>query len=189
MHDVAQTLNVESDYLIGRADGRCIAEHLRNTLSQAAGHGVVNLAFDQVELMDGSFADEVFGAIAAERSQGKFAGAPMILQGLNPSSCDNLNQSLLSRPVREPGLRNCVIPVLSGRDNVQLCGKSEDHVQQTFGLLNRVGELTAKTLADMLGLTISAASTRLKVLFDLGLAVRHEVRDANGKQYTYQRLT
>jgi len=40
----------------------------------------------------------------------------------------------------------------------------------------------------MLGLSIPAASTRLKVLYDLGLALRIEVRDSSGKQYNYQRL-
>lgn len=187
VQDLAHTIDMEADYLIGRSEGSRFAKFLREQIKLASADSVISLDFGDVDLMDGSFADEVFAAIATERGRGGFAGAPMVLCRLNPTSRDNLEQALLSRPVRELGLRNCVIPLLSSTGELQLCGKSEEHVRQTFDILVTYGELTTKTVADLLDLTVSAAGTRLKVVFDLGLALRIETRDSMGKQYIYRK--
>jgi DNA-binding transcriptional ArsR family regulator len=146
------------------------------------------LDFVDIKLMDGSFADEVFGTIAAARGRRQLSVAPLVLLSLNPTSQENLEQALLSRPIREDGLRNCVVPVQSDDGEIVLVGKSEEHVQQTLSLLNAGGELTTREIAKKLNLGTAAASTRLKVLYDLGLAVRLEVRDDQGKQFVYQSI-
>ena len=115
----------------------------------------------------------------------------VILVGANETCVENIKMALETRIDREPPdrerLRNCVLPLLSGTD-VTLIGKFEDHVLQSFELLSQRKTLTARDLADTLGLNLNAASTRLKTLADLGLARRSEMRDSQGKQYVYQTL-
>lgn len=188
VQELASSIGMETDFLIGRRDGERFAGLLVDRLHVMSAEETLLLDFDGVDLMDGSFADEVFAALATKRSQGELGGGPVVLSRLNMTSLDNLEQALLSRPVREQGLRNCVVPTLSTNNELELCGKSEDHVRQTFILLNRHGELTTKMVADLLDLTIPAASTRLKALFDLGLALRTETRDSTGKQFVYRKL-
>jgi predicted transcriptional regulator len=94
--------------------------------------------------------------------------------------------ALQSRPTREQGLRNCAL-ILDDNDSVELIGKVEPHVRETFELLRERRTLTARDVAERWELDINAASTRLKALFDLGLALRTDVRDAHGKQYRYMR--
>ena len=138
------------------------------------------------DLLDVSFSDEVFATLAAARGRSELVIVPYVLRSLNPVSLDNLEQALISRSVREAGLRNCLVAVVDDDGKrMQLLGKSEDHVKQTFDLLNSCGKLTTKVVADKFSLGTTAASTRLKVLFDLGLAVRNEVRDEQGKQFIY----
>ncbi|MBZ0280761.1 MAG: DUF4325 domain-containing protein [Anaerolineae bacterium] len=180
-------LNLEGDFLVGRLDGKLFATNLQTILEEYSRNGIVIIDFAGVELMDGSFSDEVFGMLAAARGRNQVELPAYVLRSLNSVSLDNLEQALLSRPVREPGLRNCVVVVLF-ENKLSLVGKIEDHVKQTFELLNECGELNTKVVSEKLELSIGAASTRLKVLFDLGLAVRNEIRDEQGKQFVYFRL-
>jgi hypothetical protein len=109
-----------------------------------------------------------------------------VLRSLSRTSLRNLELALLSRPPREPGLHNCVLPVVTEEGEVDLIGRCEEHVRQTFGLLRARLRLTARSLADELGLDVAAASTRLKLLFNLGLVRRMEMRDEHGRLYVYE---
>ena len=185
---ITQAISADADFLVSRLTGQAFTAKLEDELRTIPAGTVVLIDFSDVELMDGSFADEVFGTIASARGRRQSSVAPFILCSLNSTSLDNLTQALLSRPAREDGLRNCVVPVRGKNSDTVLIGKFEDHVQQTFGLLNTSGELTTRDVADKLDLGTTAASTRLKVLYDLGLAVRLEIRDDQGKQFVYHGL-
>jgi hypothetical protein len=182
-------INLDADYLVSRQDGALFAKHLIEVLGCLPSTTVTMLDFAEVELMDGSFADEAFGTIAASRSRKDLQLPSFGLYQLNSESRDNLKHALLSRPVREKGIRNCVIALFSQNDMVELCGKCEDHVRQTFELLNKHAQLNTSAMCDLLELGTTAASTRLKVLHNLGLAVRIEVRDVQGKQFLYYTIT
>lgn len=187
--EIISEIAIDSDFMVGRLDGKNVREHLLATLSTIPRNHVVVIAFNGVELMDASFSDEVFATLAAARGRSELAVAPYVLRSLNPVSLDNLEQALISRSAREAGLRNCLVVVADDEsEKFRLLGKSEDHVKQTFDLLTKCGELTTKVVADKFSLGTTAASTRLKVLFDLGLAVRNEVRDEQGKQFIYFNL-
>ncbi|MCL4733117.1 hypothetical protein KJZ71_04955 [Patescibacteria group bacterium] len=186
---ITQTIGMEDDFLVSRLTGKNFAAKLQEILQNFPEEVVALLDFSAVDLMDGSFADEVFGTIAAARGRRQLFIAPFILVSLNAMSLDNLEQALLSRPVREESLRNCVVPVKSEDGEISLVGKFEEHVQQTFTLLNSSGELTTREVAKELDLGTAAASTRLKALYDLGLALRLEVRDDQGKSFVYRSIS
>ena len=181
---IATEAGIDGEQLVTRPLGKRFLPYLQQTLSES-GQDCLVLNFAGVHMMDGSFADEVFAALAAARSRRAAPSRCLILRQLDLTSYDNLVLAVTSRPVRERGLRNCVIPVVNGEGGVELLGKAEDHVRETFETLRQRRQLTARELADIQGLDVGAASTRLKVLFDLGLACRHEERDERGRLYVY----
>lgn len=177
--------------LATRVVGKRFFEHLQLLLENLCSETLVKLSFVGVEVIDASFADEVFGTLAAQRARKESNIHPVILTGLNQTCVENLQMALETRIEREPEtlerLRNCVLPLLDGED-LKLIGQFEDHVSASFSLLSTHHSLTARDLADALQLNVNAASTRLKTLTDLGLAFRTEVRDSVGKQYIYRSL-
>jgi hypothetical protein len=177
--------------LATRIVGKRFLEHLQNYLQKQVIDTVVQLSFSGIEVMDASFSDEVFGTLAALRARRESHECPLVLTELNQTCAENLQMALETRIEREPEslerLRNCVLPILDESD-LRLVGKFEDHVQESFTLLSKHCRLTARELADLLNLNVNAASTRLKTLADLGLALRTETRDSVGKQYIYKSL-
>lgn len=153
--------------------------------------GVMVVDFAGVEIMDGSFLDEVFGTLAAHHTQHVPPNRCLLLRGLSETGMDNLQMVLRSRPEREERktgikIHNCALPALLPTGQIELIGPVQGHIQETVELLRAHQTLTARQLADLLDLDIHAASTRLKVPFDLGLALREEEAEPHGKQYRYR---
>ena len=184
--DLATRAGLAGRPLLTRPVGERFRTSLRAELEAAGpGHALV-VSFAGAGLMDGSFADEVFGSLAAARSRREGPAACLALRDVDAASLDNLEMALTSRPGREPGaLRNCAIAVIGQDGDVRLVGKAEGHVEETFAVLRERGRLTARDMAEARGLEIAAASNRLKTLSDLGLATRSEIRDRHGKQFVY----
>jgi len=189
--DVAHEITSFPSLLATRLAGKRFWDQLKTRLREPNTDEVIILSFAGVEVMDASFADEVFGTLAARRARKDVSFGPVILVDANETCIENLKMALETRADRESPererLRNCVLPVLKG-DEMTLIGKFEDHVLQSFDLLSKHKTLTARDLADVLKLNLNAASTRLKTLADLGLALRTEIRDAQGKQFIYHTL-
>ncbi len=80
-----------------------------------------------------------------------------------------------------------MLPVIEGT-SLSIVGKLEDHLGEALSLLCREKVLNAKDASKLLGIQLNVASTRLKTLSDLGLAIRTEVRDELGKHYIYRWL-
>jgi predicted transcriptional regulator len=78
-----------------------------------------------------------------------------------------------------------VIPAINISGEVELIGKWEGSVEETLHLLRQNHELRTRDVASAMDISVAAASTRLKALFDLGLAVRFEEHDEQGLQYIY----
>jgi len=185
--DIAVESGRTSDMLVTRRAGRAFLERLDKRLAGVSSRCCMILEFSGVSMMDASFADEVFGELTIDRSRRKSENPRcLFLKGLDETSLENLSMALKSRPARETGsVRNSVVPVIQPDGKVDLIGKCENHVQQTFDLLRRQGTLTTNKVMDELKVNLAAASTRLKSLYDLGLVIREEVHDERGMQYRY----
>ncbi len=150
---------------------------------------VVELTFKDIEVMDASFPDEVFGTLISKRLSGDETLPSIFLSDLDESNRESVEFTLISRPERHRGLRNCVMPIKpNGAEDLSLVGKYEDNFKQTFDLLRAVRQLTTRQVVDTLKLTPQAASSRLKALYDNGVALRQETRDEQGKQFVYKWL-
>lgn len=189
--DIAREITSFPSLLATRLAGKRFWEQLQTRLCEPDTGVVTVLSFAGVEVMDASFADEVFGTLAARRARKDVSFGPVMLVDANETCIENLKMALETRADRESPeqerLRNCVLPVFKD-DSMTLIGKFEDHVLQSFELLSKHKTLTARDLSDVLKLNLNAASTRLKTLADLGLARRIEIRDTQGKQFIYHTL-
>lgn len=190
--DIAREITPFPSLLATRLAGKRCWEQLQTRLCEPDTDGVSVLSFAGVEVMDASFADEVFGTLAAQRARKEVSFGPIVLVDVNETCIENLKMALETRADRESPdrerLRNCVLPMVIKDEEMTLIGKFEDHVLQSFELLSKHKTLTARDLSDVLNLNLNAASTRLKTLADLGLALRTEIRDAQGKQFIYHSL-
>jgi hypothetical protein len=187
--DIARQTGIDDPaLLVTRPIGEKYLSVLRKIITKVGSDRVVVLDFAGVELMDGSFADEVFGTLGSERAQNKTDLPPVILTNLNEASFDNLRYTLESRTRREPRLRNLVFPVLDAEGKIELVGLCEKNIRNTFALLQKKKILTARDIQEHFKkqkLAINSASTRLKTMYDLGLALRSSQREAPGGQYMY----
>ena len=182
--DVARKASLSSDELTTRVFGRQFKLALDELLASVPENTSVILDFPVKT--ESSFLDEVFGNLASERAARQGIHRCLLLRSLVDITQENLAMALESRPFkREPGLRNCVMPVITISGEVQLIGKWEGSVEETFDLLRRNPELHTRDVASALDISVAAASTRLKSLFDLGLAVRFEEHDEQGLQFVY----
>lgn len=190
--DIAREITSFPSLLATRLAGKRFWEQLQTRLCEPDTGVVSALSFAGVEVMDASFADEVFATLAAQRARKEISFGPIMLVDVNETCIENLKMALETRVDRESPdrerLRNCVLPIVIKEEEMTLIGKFEDHVLQSFELLSKHKTLTARDLSDVLNLNLNAASTRLKTLADLGLALRTEIRDAQGKQFVYRNL-
>lgn len=190
--DIAREITSFPSLLATRLLGKRFWEQLQARLREPDIAVVTVLSFAGVEVMDASFADEVFATLAAQRARKDISFGPIMLVDANETCIENLKMALETRADRESPdrerLRNCVLPLLIKDDEMTLIGKFEEHVLQSFQSLSEHKTLTARDLSDLLKLNLNAASTRLKTLVDLGLALRTEIRDAQGKQFVYHSL-
>jgi len=188
--ELAPDLATEREpFLFSRHDGAVFLPRLRSYLLEFNTDTAVEVSFDQIRLMDTSFADEVFGTLAAERSRREFRAVPFFLSHLNPTSLDNLRFALIGRAKLDDKVnRHCVLPYMDTQGNLQLVGEKEPKLADTFELLRLAKSLTGPQVASIWKLSDNNASSRLKALYDLGLATRTELRDEQGRQFIYRWL-
>lgn len=189
--DLARNITTNASILATRFSGKRFWSAIETRLLDFERGEVVHLSFDDIEVMDASFADEVFGRLAVLRARKEYPYCYVILTDMNATCEENLDMALVTRVDREPDhkphLRNCVLTYMKN-DQLALAGKFENHVRESFSLLNSKREITARDLADARDVSLNAASTRLKTVADLGLAKRVEIRDTQGKQFIYMAL-
>ena len=134
---------------------------------------IVRVDFSGVDMADAPFWDGAIAMNAMERSLGK-NNTPgcALLKGLNNNCRDNLWLALYARVGQYNDVRSCCVLMEEDDGLVYIFGKKDGTVKQTFEDLMACGELTSAHLASMNGLSLNAASTRLKTLYDLGLCYR-----------------
>lgn len=170
--------------LVGGGNGAIMDGDLRRLL---ATERCLTLDFSTVHMMDGVFADAAFGVLAEDRCKGTFQGGALVFKGMNSDVMRNLGMALICRAA-EMSVRNCVVLALDAHGHFYLVGKTEENVRWAWLWLQACPSLTTPVLADKLNLSTSAASNRLKWLYDLGLCLRNEERTDTGRQFIYRRI-
>ena len=184
--DIAIMAGIKGQYLVTRNIGEAFASILLNRLTTIDSNSIVILSFENIQLVDGSFCDEVFGKLLVERALGKKQYPTILLRSLNEASLFNLDISLEYRRRQEGKTRTFAMPYIkTDGKTIALVGKVENHIDQTFALLVSKKCMTTRELSDILNIDLADASTRLKTLYAAGLVARIRSRSPEDRHFEY----
>jgi hypothetical protein len=128
--------------------------------------------FEMQRPMDASFATECLVKIGEDLIKGKFGERALLLSGLPPDAILNLNAAICLRGTQVAFLH------VESDGRWQIIGALPDYLQDTLEMVGKKKSLGVGELAYLRDLTTSAASNRLKRLYDMRLVCR-EMRVTN----------
>ena len=172
----------ESD-LVTREIGAKAYDLLRRAILQTESGTLLFFDFSGVLVMDSSFAGPSLLRLMRELVEGQYGDRYLALSNLTSSTKENVDIT-----IRGHGLK-IAVPVIGDSGSIGLLGEIEPNLSHTFDMVNQRKAMTARELADLENIGISAASNRLKRLYDLRLATRTEEVTSEGRQHRYQSLT
>jgi DNA-binding transcriptional ArsR family regulator len=136
------------------------------------------LDFEGVSVMDTSFADATVLQLALNLAAQQYGDRYLILRNPSAATVYNIEGAIARRKAR------VTLVVESGTERWTL-GHLERNLAEAWQLVLRDGSMTARQLADRLGLEINTASTRLRKLYDARLLARREESTKEGRQHVY----
>jgi DNA-binding transcriptional ArsR family regulator len=167
------------NFFIGQRDGDRAYKALKSQLLVTPeGHPLL-LKLPPSQLIDCAYAVASLVRLGHEIATGVYGERCLLLEGLSESSVTNLSAAISWSKRRVVFL--AVEPGGQWR-HVGLLG--HDHLE-TLRLVATHGSMTVGVLAKKYGLRVTAASNRLKRLYDLRLVRREGALTRNGWVYTY----
>jgi hypothetical protein len=171
-------LDVPGPFLLRRDYGQRCFPMLEDELRQIPLGRALTLDFEGVAVMDTSFGDETVVELAAGLADDRYGDRFLLLQGPSPATVDNLEGALARR-------REKIALVAYQTNQVRIIGHLEPNLDEAWTLTCREREVTARRLADLLGLQINTASMRLHKLYRARLLARREEISPTGRQHVY----
>lgn len=200
-----QSLGEFGKQLAMRPHGRKVQEALDGQLRKLPAGGVLIIDFDDVEMMDYSFADEALGAIFARMSAKEYPNRYVILSTgdgeLSEALLENVEVALARREVaalvlpqdelESPGTKiKDARPgtIRDGRaNNWRVVGTLPQHLVDTLRAVMEKQQVTVRELADALQIdSATACNNRIAKLYQLRLVRREAaIVPEGGRQYFY----
>jgi predicted transcriptional regulator len=171
-------LGIPGPDLLLRSYGQRVFSTLEDALKRVPPGQALVLDFAGVSVMDTSFADETVLELALGLSQDKYGDRWMVLEEPSPATIDNLEGTIARRKAK-------VALLIRKEGQMRLIGHVEPNLMEAWQLVYEKSELTARELADQLGLEINTASMRLRKLYDARLLARREEITPGGRQHSY----
>ena len=165
--------------LLLRSYGQRAFSTMEHALKEVPSGQALLLDFAGVSVMDTSFADETVLELALGLSQDKYGERWMVLAEPSPATIDNLEGTIARRKAK-------VALLIRKEGQMRLIGHVEPNLMEAWQLVCERSELTARELADQLGLEINTASMRLHKLYDARLLARREEITPGGRQHIYR---
>jgi hypothetical protein len=161
-----------------RERARPIRSRLVDALELLRTGDILTIDASGVDVFDFSFAAELFGK-ALSRLGVDHPGRFVIAEGLSDSARENLNQALEAS--------NLIMIERHGYE-LRLLGKVHPADRETFaGVLGAGEAVSAASLGNKLGVTLTAMNERLSKLHNLGVVRREKSSSASGReQYVYK---
>jgi DNA-binding transcriptional ArsR family regulator len=164
--------------LWGRPLGREVRAEIEEQLTALAPGETLIVDLTGVEVMDHSFAGEVFGRLLGSLAV-EHPGRVLLLTGLSNDVRDDLSVTLAAMELTALALKST--------RTWELLGKAGETDRETLAALQRLKEATAPQIAEVLDLKLPAANGRLKKLSEAGMIVRMRVTaPTGGEQYAYR---
>jgi hypothetical protein len=176
-----EAVDVPGPDLLLRAHGELAFPTLEAQLVSVPEGRALTLSFAGVRMMAPSFADATIVELLRGLRAGRYGDRYLVLAEPNDDTLDSL-EGTFERRVYRP-LKLAVL--LRRGDQIEPFGAVERNLLEAWRLAAEQGQLTARDLANKLGLEINTASMRVLKLHDLGLLARHEEVTAAGRQHVY----
>ncbi|MCA9330432.1 DUF4325 domain-containing protein [Candidatus Saccharibacteria bacterium] len=171
-------LGVTGPDLLLRDYGRRAFALLEEKLLQVSVGQALVLDFRGVSVMDTSFADETVLELAMGLNEGRYGDRFLILDSPSPATVDNIEGTIARRRVK-------IAMLVRDADGIRLVGHVEPNLAEVWKMTLHTTTLTARGLADQLGLQLNTASTRLHKLYNARLLARTEEITSAGRQHIY----
>jgi len=176
-----ENLTNGSKNMVTRETGRIIREAIEVNIQKEQEEMIIILDFSGIGIIDFSCADEVAAKFIARLNLKEYGDKYLLFSGLTPSQEENITAALEKKK----------LSLLSLKENGgwKLMGILNPYLKDTLDLVMARKSLTARELADLTGVEINSASTKLLNLNKARLAIR--VREAlpnGGRQFVYRSL-
>ena len=176
-----ENLTNGSKNMVTRETGRIIREAIEVNIQKEQEEMIIILDFSGIGIIDFSCADEVAAKFIARLNLKEYGDKYLLFSGLTPSQEENITAALEKKK----------LSLLSLKENGgwKLLGILNPYLKDTLDLVMARKSLTARELADLTGVEINSASTKLLNLNKARLAIR--VREAlpnGGRQFVYRSL-
>lgn len=164
--------------LLLRAYGHDACPILEEALLAVPDGETLALDFQGVSVMDTSFADETVLELALGLVGNRYGERYLVLGGPSQATIENLEGTIARRKAK-------VALLVRNASGLAILGHVEPNLTETWRLVRKSVELTARELANCLELEINTASMRLRKLHTARLLRRKEEISAEGRQHVY----
>lgn len=168
-------------HLVTRETGGQVRSAIARVFGEMAAGDVLTLDFTGVGVIDFSCADELLAKLVTRLIAGEYGERYLRLTGLTDSQRENIHVALERK--RLPTL-------LVNPDNTWDClGSIKPYLRETLQLIMTRRHLSAREMADLLDLELTASSTRLINLHRQRLVTRRErTMEEGGREFVYEGL-
>jgi len=180
-----------------RPQGKRVQESLDAHLRSLPPGGVLILDFDNVEMMDYSFADEALGTLYSRLSAKEYPDRYLVLltdeSEITQALLENVEVALNQREVaalvvpRSAFGKSRGAQESNGKVDWRIIGQLPEHLIETLSAVIDKEEVTVRDLVDALGLdSVTACNNRIARLHQLRLVRRKaSIVPEGGRQYCY----
>jgi hypothetical protein len=168
-------------HLVTRETGAAVRAAIADLLQGLERGGVLTLDFSGVGIIDFSCADECLAKLVLRLNAGEYGDKYLCLSGLGESQRENIQVALERKKL--PAL------LLGGAAGWECLGTLTPHLRETLRLVSERSGMSARELADLLGIELTAASTRLINLHRYRMVRRRErPMEEGGREFVYETL-
>jgi hypothetical protein len=195
---VRQSLGEFGKQLAMRPRGRQVQEALDRLLRKLAPGGVLVVDFDDVEMMDYSFADEALGTLYSRMAAKEYPDRYLVLlvndDEVSQALLENVEVALSQREVAALVLPRSMLAGEGIRKSTansapqwRVIGRLPEHLIDTLGAVMGKDLVTVRDLVEALSLeSVTACNNRIAKLYQLHLVRRKaSVVPEGGRQYCY----
>jgi len=163
-----------------RAEGESARAALLAALEATPPDAQLVVSLDGIEVLSGSFADELIAKTYQLLISGLYGDRTMVVEAPSVEVAEGLDDKLTQRNLAMLCLHGSAWSVL---------GRLADPHRETLTLILNRGSTTAKELADELAIPPNACHQRLRRLVDLRLVLQERIGDAAPKtQYRFSAI-